>query len=174
MMRLAARFAKLIGYLKRDDHRLRTRTREDRPRRFGWEPLETRQMLSGTGLGTDYTLMGGQWDNSKTITVSIAPDGVNWDQGTNDINAKLDAEFGGTSWQGLIVKALQTWSAATNLNFTLVADGPYNFSTPRGSARAIRSSATSGLAATTSAQIPRSPGPTALRQTDRRGRATSS
>ena len=84
-------------------------------------------MLTASGVGTDYTLMGGQWNNSTPITFSIAPDGVSWDQGTNNVNAKLNAEFGGTSWQGLVAKALQTWAAVTNLNFTQVADGPYGF-----------------------------------------------
>jgi Matrixin len=133
MMSLAVRLAKLLGPRKRDNLRVRTRSRIGRRRalgRFGCELLETRQLLTGSGLGTDYTLMGGQWDNSKTITFSIAPDGVNWDQGTNDVNAKLDAEFGGTSWENLIVKAFQTWAAVTNLNFQMVADGPYDFNAP--------------------------------------------
>jgi hypothetical protein len=85
-------------------------------------------MLSG--LGTDYTLMGGQWNNSQTITYSVAPDGVSWDQGTNNVNASLNAEYGGSSWQGLIARALQTWASVTNLNFTQVADGAYPFNAP--------------------------------------------
>ncbi len=85
-------------------------------------------MLSG--LGTDYTLMGGQWDNSQTITYSIAPDGVNWDQGTNNVNSSLNTEYGGTGWQALVARALQTWASVTNLNFSQVADGPYPFNAP--------------------------------------------
>jgi predicted Zn-dependent protease len=85
-------------------------------------------MLSG--LGTDYTLMGGQWNNSRTITYSVAPDGVQWDQGINNVNATLDSQYGGTSWQGLVARALQTWAAVTNLNFTEVADGAYPFNAP--------------------------------------------
>ena len=99
----------------------------DRPaRRPILEVLEGRKLLAG-GVGTDYTLMGGKWDNSKTITFSIAPDGVSWDQGTNSINGKLDAAFGGTSWHDLVAKALQTWSASTNLNFALVNDSNADF-----------------------------------------------
>ncbi len=87
-------------------------------------------MLTATGgLGVDYTLMGGKWDDSQTITFSIPADGVSWGSGTNNINAKLDAEFNGTSWVGLISDALQVWSAATNLNFALVTDGNESFNT---------------------------------------------
>jgi Matrixin len=125
MLRLAARLSKILGP---------GRPRRDRPsrrrpgRRFACESLEPRELL--TGLGTDYTLMGGQWNNAQTITYSIPPDGVTWDQGINNVNAVLDAEYGGTSWQGLVARALQTWASVTNLNFTQVADGPYPFNAP--------------------------------------------
>ncbi len=82
-----------------------------------------------TGLGTDYALMGGQWDNSKPISFSIAPDGVTWDQGTNNVNAHLDAEFGGASWQKAVAAALQTWAVSANLNFTQAGDGAFGFNT---------------------------------------------
>jgi hypothetical protein len=96
--------------------------------RPSWEALEGRQMLSG--LGTDYTLMGGQWDNTRPITFSFAPDGVSWDRGTNTVNAQLDSEFGGTSWHALVDQALQTWSSVTNLNFVEVGDGSFDFNAP--------------------------------------------
>jgi predicted Zn-dependent protease len=94
---------------------------------FGHESLEGRELLSG--LGTDYTYMGGKWSNT-TITYSIAPDGVPWAANTNTINATLDAQFGGTSWQAAISKALQVWAAATDLNFVQVSDGAYGFNAP--------------------------------------------
>ena len=71
--------------------------------------------------------MGGQWDNSKPISVSVAPDGVAWDSGTNILNSQLDAEFGNTSWQNTIATAIQTWAVAANLNFTTSPDGNYAF-----------------------------------------------
>jgi len=79
-----------------------------------------------SGVGVDYTLMGGQWDNSKPISFSVAPDGVSWNQGVNNVNTQLGAEFGGASWQKSIAEALQTWAASSNLNFTETGDGAYN------------------------------------------------
>jgi hypothetical protein len=122
MLRLAARLSRIA----RPD---KPRPAKARPRRLiACEALEPRELLSG--LGTDYTLMGGQWNNSQTITYSIAPDGVQWGGGVNNVNATLDAQYGGTSWENLIAKALQTWAAATNLNFVEVPDGAYNFNAP--------------------------------------------
>ena len=126
MLGLSARFARLLGPLKRP----RSLSGSNRPRRrLAWDALEARSMLSASGLGTDYTLMGGQWDNSKPISFSFAPDGVSWDQGTNNVNASLDAEFGGTAWQALVARALQTWAASANINFTQASDGPFSFNT---------------------------------------------
>ena len=96
-------------------------------RRSSFDALESREMLSGAG--TDYVLEGGQWDTSRPVTFSFAPDGVAWDKGTNSVNATLDAEFGGTGWQSIVARALQTWSAASNLNFVEVPDGAYSFNT---------------------------------------------
>jgi len=91
------------------------------------ESLEGRELLSG--VGADYTLMGGQWDNSRPITLSIAPDGASWDQGTNVVNSRLTAQFNGTSWQGSVARALQTWAVSANLNFVVVGDGAYAMNT---------------------------------------------
>ena len=121
------RWAALISKFSSD--RRPSRSRPDAGRRRPLcEALETRDLLSG--LGSDYTLMGGQWDDTRTITYSIAPDGVSWDQGVNNINATLNAKFGGPGWQRLVAQALQTWGAATNLNFVQVGDGNDAFNTP--------------------------------------------
>ncbi|WP_435021290.1 matrixin family metalloprotease [Tundrisphaera sp. TA3] len=82
-------------------------------------------MLSGAGV--NYTLMGGQWENPERITFSFAPDGVHWDRGINNINERMNAQFGGSAWKDQIAKALQTWAASANLDFTLVGDGGYDF-----------------------------------------------
>ena len=124
MAGLAARFAKMLGPGKLAPSRRRPTAPR---RRLACEALEPRALLTASGLGTDYTLMGGRWNNTVPISFSFPPDGVSWDQGTNGVNAALNAEFGGTSWQGVVAKALQTWAAVTNLNFTQVADGPYGF-----------------------------------------------
>ena len=100
-------------------------SRRPRRRRPSCESLEGRALL--TGLNVDYTLMGGQWNNSQPITFSIAPDGQVWDRGTNNVNAVLNAQFGGTSWQKDVAVALQTWAVSANLNFAAVSDGAYGF-----------------------------------------------
>lgn len=109
-------------------------TRSDRKVRLACDHLEGRELLTaigaGGGVGVDYTLMGGQWDNSKPISFSIADDGAVWDGGTNDVNAQLDAEFGGSSWRNEVAVALQTWAASANLNFIPSVDGQYAWNTP--------------------------------------------
>jgi hypothetical protein len=91
-----------------------------------WDTLETRQMLSTAS--TDYVLSGFTWSNPSKITYSIPADGISWDSGTNNLNATLNAEYGGTSWQYLFAKALQTWAASANINVVPVADNsaPFN------------------------------------------------
>src|SRR5438876_903270 len=51
------------------------------------EPLEGRELLSGPG--SDYSLSGLQWPDPSHITYSIAPDGVSWGHGANDLNARF-------------------------------------------------------------------------------------
>ncbi len=112
--------------------RERTATVSKRPvvrRRPSCESLEGRELLTAAGLNADYTLMGGQWDNSKPVSFSIAPDGVAWDQGTNNVNAQLNGQFAGKNWQATVAAALQTWAASANLNFTPTTDGSYDFNT---------------------------------------------
>lgn len=102
--------------------------RKPRRSRVACEPLEGRELLSGVNV--DYTLMGGQWNNTQPISFSIAPDGVAWDQSVNNVNARLNAETGGAGWQKLVARALQTWAASANLDFVPAADGPYAFNAP--------------------------------------------
>ena len=125
MLGLTARLSKLFGPGRRARSRGESRLSK---RRLVLEVLEGRELLSG--LGTDYTLMGGQWDNSRPVSFSVAPDGVNWDQGTNEVNGKLNSEFSGAGWQSSVAQALQTWAASTNLNFTRTTDGYFDFNAP--------------------------------------------
>jgi hypothetical protein len=80
--------------------------------------------------GYDYVLTGYSWPNPAQITYSIAPDGVFWDHGTNNLNATFNAKFGtdGT-WQRQIARALATWESVANINIIPVSDGPYDFNT---------------------------------------------
>lgn len=125
MAGFAARLARIFGPGRRD--RVGRRVSRLRP---GCEAMEPRSLLTASGLGADYTLMGGAWDASRPITYSIAPDGVAWDQGTNDVNARLNAAYGGTAWRASVARALQTWAVAANLNFVPVGDGSFGFNAP--------------------------------------------
>jgi hypothetical protein len=76
--------------------------------------------------GYDYSLSGTQWSNPAHITYSVAPDGVFWDHGVNDLNAVFNSAFGDGAWQRQIGLALATWESVANINFAQVPDGPFN------------------------------------------------
>src|SRR5262245_28838878 len=61
--------------------------------RLAWEQLEPRALLTAIP-GYDYVVTGYRWSNPAHITYSIAPDGVFWDHGTNNLNATLNAKLG--------------------------------------------------------------------------------
>ncbi len=80
--------------------------------------------------GYDYVLTGESWPNPSHITYSIAPDGVFWDHGTNNLNATFNAKFGTSGiWQRQIALALATWESVANINIVPVSDGPYALNT---------------------------------------------
>ena len=80
--------------------------------------------------GYDYVLSGESWPNPSHITYSIAPDGVFWDHGTNNLNATFNAKFGTSGiWQRQIALALATWESVANINIVPVSDGPYDLNT---------------------------------------------
>ncbi|WP_168221671.1 matrixin family metalloprotease [Aquisphaera giovannonii] len=77
--------------------------------------------------GNDYVLSGYKWSNPGHITYSIAPDGVLWDHGVNDLNAVFNAKFGTDgAWQAAIARALATWESVANINIVPTTDGPYS------------------------------------------------
>lgn len=90
------------------------------------ETLEGRALMASSP--TDYVLTGLQWTNPNHVTYSIAPDGVQWDHGINNLNAVFNARFGG-AWQREIARALATWESVANINIGQVSDGPYNLDT---------------------------------------------
>jgi Matrixin len=125
-----------LGLESRDDeHGSR---RREKPRagrnarhkcRLACDPLEPRTLLSG-GAGYDYVLSGESWANPAHITYSIAPDGVFWDHGTNNLTATFNARFGTSGiWQAQIARALATWESVANINIVPVGDGPYALNT---------------------------------------------
>ena len=84
--------------------RPRGRTRRSRRSALG-ERLEDRSLMTAIP-GYDYVLTGYSWPNPSHITYSIAPDGVLWDHGTNDLNAVFNAKFGTSGvWQAQIARA---------------------------------------------------------------------
>jgi hypothetical protein len=92
-----------------------------RPRRRPMcEDLEGRVLLATAG--TDYIATGFRWTNPSHVTYSIAPDGVYWDHGVNNLNATFDAKFGNGVWQVQLARALATWASVANINITQVAD----------------------------------------------------
>ncbi len=96
--------------------------------RLECEALETRQMLSTTGV--DYALSGFSWSNPSKITYSLPADGVSWDQGYNNLNASLNANFGNANWKRDFARSLQTWAASANINVVAVADNNAPFNVP--------------------------------------------
>ncbi len=93
-----------------------------------WERLEPRQMLSGAGV--DYSLTGFSWADPSRITYSIPADGTPWDAAPSNLNARLDAGYGGTGWRREFAKALQTWASVANINVIATSDSNAPFNAP--------------------------------------------
>jgi Matrixin len=134
-----------FGLLRREGRRepkhfwKRVANRTDRrTRRLCCDRLEERALMSVVP-GYDYVLTGYSWPNPSHITYSIAPDGVWWDHGINNLNATFNAKFGTSGiWERQIALALATWESVANINIVPVADGPYDLNTlglPQGDPR---------------------------------------
>ena len=96
-------------------------------RRPGCESLEDRRLMAAD---PGFLLSGHQWASPAHITFSFPPDGVMWDEATNDLNATMNARFGGTGWQDQVARALQTWASVANLNVVRVNDSALPFDVP--------------------------------------------
>ena len=109
-----------------------------RTHRLCCDRLEERTLMAVVP-GYDYVIQGEKWANPSHITYSIAPDGVWWDHGVNNLNATFNAKFGTSGiWERQIALALATWESVANINVIPVADGPYDYDTvglPQGDAR---------------------------------------
>jgi hypothetical protein len=93
---------------------------ERKPNRKNWlnyaeTLLEERQLL------TAYAISSSQWVNKNLITYSIAPDGVFWYAGTNQINADLTRELG-TDWQRAVAEVIDQWTRVADIDIAEVAD----------------------------------------------------
>lgn len=79
------------------------------------ESLEERVVL--------YALSGDQWPSPELITISFEPDGTNIGGMSSNMFATFNANPNlAGQWQDIILKAAQTWSQYTNINFALVSD----------------------------------------------------
>src|SRR5438270_12388937 len=70
------------------------------------------------------------WADPMHLTASFAPDGTSVDGAPSNLDQSFDAIASRTTWETQILKALQTWSAQTNVNIGLVADGGQPINSP--------------------------------------------
>jgi Matrixin len=78
------------------------------------EKLEDRIQPSTTGLPWEY----------GNLTLSFAPDGTKVDGYQSSLFQTLgSSQAASKAWEAQVLKAAQTWAAATNINIGLVADG---------------------------------------------------
>jgi len=91
--------------------------------------LEGRALLSTASAAqpSPYVLSGFKWANPSHITYSIAPDGVVWDHGINDLNAVFNAKFGAGKWEREIARVFATWQSVANINISPTSDSANDF-----------------------------------------------
>src|SRR5436190_13210515 len=83
--------------------------------RLAVEQLETRLV--------PYSVSGNAWPHPELVTLSFVPDGTNLGGAPSNLLAIFNAKFGSAAaWQNVILKAAQTWTQQTNLNFSMVSD----------------------------------------------------
>jgi hypothetical protein len=73
------------------------------------------------------------WSDETQLSVSFAPDGTSISGRPSSLFETLDAAFDRRTWQETILRAFQTWSNHTNIDFGLVSDAgqPFGVSGPR-------------------------------------------
>jgi hypothetical protein len=85
-----------------------------------------------------FVVTGNAWPNPQLITISFVPDGtvIGYNQNgpiTSTLFQDFNARFGSTAaWQKQIELAAQAWAAATNINFSVVADDGVDLGTITG------------------------------------------
>jgi hypothetical protein len=70
------------------------------------------------------------WPNTRPITVSFAPDFVEVGRYRSELFQHFNSQMSFPDWQVEILRALQTWSRHTNLQFAVVPDSPRAFGVP--------------------------------------------
>jgi hypothetical protein len=78
------------------------------------EALEPRLLM--------YSAAGGVWPKPELLTVSFMPDGTDIGGTPSGLFAKMNSVTTQATWQLEILKGLQDWAAASNVNFAVVSD----------------------------------------------------
>jgi hypothetical protein len=84
-----------------------------------FEALEDRSLPSDTAG----TVFGVPWADPEHITISFVADGTQTPFGPSTLNQTLGSAGSAAAWEREILRAFQTWAAATNVNIGVVADG---------------------------------------------------
>jgi matrixin len=84
-------------------------------RRLNLERLEDRDVPA---------LWGTPWPDATHLTISFVPDGTSLPGGgTSDLFQTMNSIAPTAVWEGEILRAVQTWASAANINVGVVADG---------------------------------------------------
>ena len=85
------------------------------------ETLESRNLM---------TVWGMAWSNAEALTVSFVPDGTDVDGHQSTLFQTFGAPDTAATWQGDILRALQTWAVNANINLRVVPDSGAPLGTP--------------------------------------------
>lgn len=90
-------------------------------RPFRVEPLEDRTVPA---------MLGSAWPDAAALALSFAPDGTANGQVGSSLSQTLNQVAPAAVWKREILRAVQTWVAAANVNVGLVGDGGQAFGAP--------------------------------------------
>lgn len=90
-------------------------------RPFRVEPLEDRTVPA---------MLGSAWPDAAALALSFAPDGTANGQVGSSLSQTLNPIASPAVWKREILRAVQTWAAAANVNVGLVGDGGQAFGAP--------------------------------------------
>jgi hypothetical protein len=91
-----------------------SRKRSRRRARPALEGLEARDLPATWGI---------PWPDAQHLTVSFAPDGTDDFGQLNSLYSTLDRQLGAGTWETTVLRALQTWASAADIEVGLVSDG---------------------------------------------------
>src|SRR5262245_50713095 len=78
------------------------------------ESLEPRLLL--------YAPTGGAWSHPELVTLSFMPDGTDVGGTPSTLQRTLDSRWSSAAWQKEILRGIQSWSAVSNLDFSITTD----------------------------------------------------